>query len=494
MEESGKASARRERRRLLSARSILLAAFLCASISAPLEALDVDFFVSSYEAVVGDEVEVRITVYGVDPGSVTLEVADVPVGLTQSASRKERERLENPATPGEPRAVATVIAQKWIASVAGSYTLGPFVVTAKGETASIPPIHLSVAKPRASGETTLRWRLAPGEARVGDAMRIVLEASLYGTAGSVFCDAPENALLEAVPVPVASTVSTAGDGWTPVAAWNWTPLGAGLESLPVAVLEYETPEGQSRKVASPVISVSVAPGARNATERGIPRSLGRAFSKPAGKATSDEDPSRDAAPFRAPPEPPALSSYPDDPIFADSRALWAKGSCVEALAALRRAEHERFFPNKYRDARVACEIALALSEVLPVPPAAWKHLSVIGTALFLSLALTLRLAGFRFRFFARLSYLVFALMAFAAAFSVFVYVKDLKPVGVVNLSAPALLHVPESRSSVVENLRPGLPVRVLRSTGDWLFVETPSSLRGWLPSRGVTVYTATENR
>jgi len=494
MEESGKASARRERRRLLSARSILLAAFLCASISAPLEALDVDFFVSSYEAVVGDEVEVRITVYGVDPGSVTLEVADVPVGLTQSASRKERERLENPATPGEPRSVATVIAQKWIASVAGSYTLGPFVVTAKGETASIPPIHLSVAKPRASGETTLRWRLAPGEARVGDAMRIVLEASLYGTAGSVFCDAPENALLEAVSVSIASTVSTAGDGWTPVAAWNWTPLEAGLESLPVAVLEYETPEGQSRKVASPVISVSVAPGARNATERGIPRSLGRAFSKPAGKDQSDGGLSRDAAPFRAPPEPLALSAYPDDPVFADSRALWTKGSCVEALAALRRAEHERFFPKKYRDARVACENALALSEVFPVPPAAWKHLSVIGTALFLSLAFTLRLAGFRFRFFARLSYPAFALMVFAAAFSVFVYVKDLKPAGVVNLSAPALLHVPESRSSVVENLRPGLPVRVLRSTGDWLFVETPSSLRGWLPARGVTVYTAQENR
>jgi hypothetical protein len=242
------------------------------------------------------------------------------------------------------------------------------------------------------------------------------------------------------------------------------------------------------------MSVPVAPGARNATERGIPRSLGRAFSKPAGKDQRDEGLSRDAVLFRAPPEPLALSAYPDDPVFADSRALWAKGSCVEALAALRRAEHERFFPKKYRDARVACENALALSEVFPVPPAAWKHLSVIGTALFLSLALTLRLAGFRFRFFARLSYPAFALMVFAASFSVFVYVKDLKPAGVVNLSAPALLHVPESRSSVVENLRPGLPVRVLRATGDWLFVETPSSLRGWLPSRGVTVYTAQENR
>ena len=55
-----------------------------------------------------------------------------------------------------------------------------------------------------------------------------------------------------------------------------------------------------------------------------------------------------------------------------------------------------------------------------------------------------------------------------------------------------LYHVPDPGSSVVERLPEGLPVRVIKVARDWLYVETPTALRGWIPSKNAFLYTGTE--
>ena len=502
MEESGRAVVSRKRCRLLTVRAFLL--FTALALFAPLSAFafDVDFFVSTYETTVGGEVELRFTVFGADPGDTSIEIADVPGALAQSSSRKERQRVADPGS-GNGSASATVITQTWIATASGGVTLGPFILRVAGETVTVPPVHIAIAEPRSSGKTELRWKIDSTTARTGDPLRIVLEASLYGKADAVFCDAPENAILEAMPLALTDAQSTGGssDGssaketgsgkWEPVAVWKWTPLVAGDQQLPVAVLEYTTPEGESRKAASPVFSVNVGHGTGARTDLGLPRTLGKAFTPPdAGAETDGSGGEGDMGQIADAPLPQAVSTLPDAGLASAVREHWANGDRAGALALLRHAEHARLFPRPYRAARESCEDALSITASRGVPPAAWKQLAVIGAAFFLSIALILRLASLRVRSLGAFAFLSFALSLGLAVFAAMVYIQDRHPAGV--SATASLYHVPEEHSTVVDRLKEGLPVIVLKSARDWLYVETPSSLRGWIPASRVRIYTGTE--
>jgi hypothetical protein len=486
----------------LTVRAILLSAAF--ALFAPLSAFafDVDFFVSSYETTVGGEVELRFTVFGADPGDTSIEIADVPSELAQSSSRKERQRVADTRS-GNGSTSATVITQTWIAIASGGVTLGPFTLRVGGETATVPPVHIAIAEPRSSGKTELRWKIGSGGARTGEPLRITLEAALYGKADAVFCDAPENAILEALPLSLADGQSSGGNSggsaakdaesgkWAPVAVWKWTPLATGDQQLPVAVLEYTTPEGETRKAASPIFSVTVAHGTGARTDFGVPRTLGKAFTPPDPDAEADGSGGDDGTgPIANAPLPQAVSSLPDAGLASAVREHWANGDRAGALALLRHAEHARLFPRPYRAAREACEATLSIADSRGVPPAAWKQLAVIGSALFLSLALILRLASLKIRSFGALAFLSFALSLGLAVFAAIVYIQDRHPAGVT--ATASLYHVPEEHSTVVDRLKEGLPVIIVKSARDWLYVETPSSLRGWIPSSRVRIYTGTE--
>lgn len=490
MEESGRAGVSRKRRRLLTVRAFLLSAAFALLAPLSASALDVDFFVSTYETTVGGEVELRFTVFGADPGATSIEIADVPSELAQSSSRKERQRVADPSS-GNGSASATVITQTWIATTSGGVTLGPFTLRVGGETATVPPVHIAIAEPRSSGKTELRWKIDSTQARTGEPLRITLEAALYGKADAVFCDAPENAILEAMPLSLADAKDADSGKWAPVAVWKWTPVAVGSQQLPVAVLEYTTPEGETRKAASPIFSVTVAHGTGARTDLGLTRTLGKAFTQPDKDAATDgSDGEGGMGPTVSVPLPQTVSSLPDAALASAVRGRWANGDRAGALALLRHAERARLFPRPYRAARESCETALSIAASRDVPPAAWKQLAVIGAAVFLSLALIVRLASLRARSLGALAFLSFALSLGLAVFAAMVYIQDRHPAGVT--ATASLYHVPEEHSTVVDRLKEGLPVIVLKSSRDWLYVETPSSLRGWIPSSRVRIYTGTE--
>ena len=479
--------------------------FLGAICAFPLCAFEVDIFVSSFEILPGQEMTLEFTVYGASPSDTSVENPSFPKSFMQTSSRKERRRVERKGSLAGNSADATVISQKWIPSEAGNFSLGPFTVKVKGEKVELPPVYITVTAPPAAEFTGLRWETAPEQGRVGKPLRITLEACLKGTVGAVSCDAPENALLEPVSLPVSASGtgakgaqnsagedSRSSDGnpaWVPVAAWKWTPLSSGECQLPIAVLEYTTPAGKTLKIASQPYSVTVAPGSPEFAESRNPQTVGKAFASPLPEKTGDTGvkQARSVSAFPVPDV--SGTKYSAITVAAD---FWRKGSYREALAALRHAEYTTLFPRAYRAVRLACEDSLGLGETLPVPPAAWKPFAVIGAVVLLFLGLALYLVGTRLRVSRQFPNVLLFASAALAIFAVFVYTRDLKPAGVISRSS--LLHVPETSSTVVEILPEGTAIRILRKAGDWAYVETPSSLRGWIRGGQVVEYTKTERQ
>ncbi|HNY21124.1 MAG TPA: SH3 domain-containing protein [Treponemataceae bacterium] len=467
MEKSG-----RRRTNIKGSRLLILALALLLPARAAF-AFDADIRVSSYDVVEGETVRVEIVVRGASPAETAVEVQAIPDSFVAGASSKERASVD-----------ATSVAHEWKATERGTWPLGPFEVRVKGEAITLPPAYITVSPSRAKGEyAALRWVVPVDDgngqviaARTGVPTRIVLEASLSGKIGSVSCPAPENALLEAR-LFRQDSVKGSEPGWIPVGVWDWTPLADGTQELPRATLEYADSSGAQKRITSESRSIAVSRASTRSRGSQIPRSLRGAFSPDPRAEGSD-----------------ASSASRGNGGEGAGAGTEAERENAERLRSLRRAEYRSLFPQRVRAERLALEEELGLGETFDVPPAAWKPFAVIGAVVFVLLALVLRLMGSSGsnpkRFLTRLSIVAFACALSLAIFAVSLYTRDVKTAGV-SLGVE-LLHVPETSSTVVERLRGGTPLRVRRVAGEWLYVETPSSLSGWIPSEAFLEYTVTE--
>lgn len=471
MEKPGRRGASIEGSRLLILALILLLPARAAF------AFGADLRVSSYDVVEGENVRVEIVVQGASPSETAVEVKSTPESFIAGASSKERSSAD-----------ATSVSFEWKATEPGTWPLGPFEIRVKGETILLPPAYITVSPNRSTGDyAALRWVVLDGEgatqvseaqvsARTGAPTRIVLEAYVTGKIGSVSCPAPENALLEAR-LFRQDTLQGSEPGWKPVGVWDWTPLAAGKQELPRATIEYEDAGGAQKRIASESRSIPVARATVRSRGSQIPRALRGAFTPDPETGDGASSPTRSG--------------------------LGAKGANTggdgerenaERLRTLRRAEYRSLFPQRVRAERLALEESFGLGETFDVPPAAWKPFAVIGAVVSSLLALALRLMGSSGsnpkRLLTRLSVVAFAFALSLAIFAVSLYTRDIQTAGV--CLGVELLHVPETSSTVVERLRGGTPLRVRRVAGDWLYVETPASLSGWIPSESFLEYTATE--
>lgn len=482
MEESGRKFLRPRNGRLLT--RFFGTFFLCLCTGLPLAALEVDLFVSSFEVAPGESVVISFTVNGSEPATTSLAEPAVPESFLPSSSRKELAQLESTGIFSGSRTRATVITREWIPSESGSFSLGPFTVTSGTESVTLPPVYITVVSPLKAEISALRWSVADGGAKNGKPLSIALEALLEGKPGPVTCAAPENAILTAVPatgrIPGDAPVSDAG--WITVAEYEWTPLAEGSLALPVAMLEYTTPAGDVRKIASRNQTVTVSGAAAVSGQAPVSGALGKAFTRPAA-ATAAITENTGPVPF-------SLEGLPAEIARSLSGMPWQAGNYARILHVLRTAEYTGLFPSRYRAIRRAAEESLSLGETLDVPPAAWKLWCVTGCAALLSLSLLLRLAGGRSAFLRGLSFMGFSASLLLAIFAVFVYTRDMLPAGVV--TGGNLMTVPEPSSTVIETLSEGRTVRIRRTAGDWHFVSTDSSLEGWLPASGVLQYTIME--
>lgn len=420
----------------------LLIVFLLVNIF-PAWAINVDFFVSSFEFLQGESLRVELVVQETDPAAASLSISSIPDSFVLTQSRKERTFRD------------TSFSLEWTVMDFGEYSLGPFVLIVGEETIEMPVIHLVVGAPPLSDTTEVRWVIDGEPSRVGEKKRITLEGFFTGTLESVFCPVPENALLEEVPL----TGMKKTKGWTTIGQWYWTPLFEGSQSLPLALIEFSLEDRGIRTIASSPLVLSVKPARIPHSKTEVSEGLLRAFS-----------------------EVPSLDEKKETQIEIDR-------STIERIAELRHTEYVSFFPSHIRKERELLEADLLLNKTKKVPYAAWKATSVIGSIILIFLFFFSRVMSQKWSFFkhiARISFLCAVFLVFSA-FSI--YMSD--RLGAAVVLSNQLRHVPEHASSITTEIIPGSSVTILKRAGDWVYVETTKPLRGWIQAEYIIEYTRT---
>lgn len=477
MEESRRRVNQFRNSRLLT---VFALGFFCAVDA---HALEADIFVSSFEVSPGDSVVVSITVPDSDPANTSMDELAIPSSCTLVSSRKEKKMSAGVGVFSAARVSSTVITHEWMMSSPGDFSFGPFVIRSDGDSVVMPEVTITVTQPSSVfAKALLRWSVVGSNATVGQPSRIVLEGFFSGTVGKITCEAPENALLLDIPLSsVSSSLAETENGWRVLSSYDWIPLNSGAQELPRTKVDFTSDTGGVLKVISQEATVTVAPESA-ATDHTLPASATLPAFSPASKVKSDAGDMKLVSFPTLPPELPFGKEVLENPE--------AKGNYAKILYILRRAEYTSLFPAKYRNVRLQAENSLGLTNTLPVPRSAWNAPLMVFSVILLICGFLLSLAGLKKRVF---RYVAFPLMfcSFAVAISAFyLYTRDLVPSGVVISSA--LLHVPESSSTVIEILREGSTVRIQRRAGDWAYVSTDSSMKGWLFLDHILQYTKLE--
>lgn len=416
---------------------LLIALSLFTLFSA--SATNVDFFVSSFEFLQGEPLRVELVVQDTEPSNASLNILNVPDSFVLIQSRKER------------RSRDTLFSLEWTVLEFGDYSLGPFLLIVGDETIEMPVIHLMVGPPSVTDTTQVRWVIDEGKYRVGERKPIALEAFFTGSVIAIHCPVPENALLEEVySSPLVNT-----NGWTIVGKWLWTPLMDGPQSLPAALIEFSLENRAGRTIASTPLTVKVeAARVVNASPE-VTGALLKAFS--------------------------------DLPTVEKVQEPQIDIATIKRVAELRHEEYISYFPSQIRKEREKLEKILLLKNTPKVPYAPWKAVSVIGTIVLVFLFLLFHIASQRWRGFKHFSRFI-ALVAFLfLACAVYIYISDISEYGVV--LSDNLRHVPENTSSIIAEVLPGSSVKILKSAGDWVYVETTDPSRGWVQIASIIEYT-----
>jgi len=465
------------RRRLLSG-AIAVVALALARAEGP-ESLGATLFVSSFEVEVGDVVVVEVIVRDAEPRKVSVTVTETPPSFSLVGGRRERRQL----TEGDAAGQAAVVRFEYATSEAGEFSLGSFEVSIDGSRVILPAVRVVVTRAPGAVLAELRWRLEEQSPAVALASVITLEVRGVASSATVRCDAPENAMLE--PLAVESGTIDA-DGWFELARYRWTPLFPGSHALPVATVS--DPDHGSFSSPRTTVSVRDRAAAREKADRpgaasGDDPALRDAFSAPKGPRAPNSSVGDSGAlpefPVAAESVPKRLSS-----IVVEARRAWESGDAATAIASLRRAERADLFPARVRALRELAEVSLGFAPGEAQGLAAWKPFALPIAAILAALAFVARLVSLSLP---RMRFVSFGIaLAFLAvlAFSARVYLGDRYPIAVSR--GASLSHVPAPRSSVVSIAGEGRSLRVRRSAGDWLFVETEGKA-GWVRRDDVIV-------
>ncbi len=449
MEKPGKRQRGKHSGGLLRARAPSLAAFLLF-LASPLAAISVSVEVSGSVIEVGSEVTVLVTAYGATLGETSLDYGTLPAGFELSGGKKEAARLAPPERNNGEAMPSVVFTVTFRAVTPGVWDIGPFVLRAGNEGFNGGTVNLTVpgTVTGIDGGQELRWAMqGDGVPRAGSGRTIALMGPKIALSADILCPAPENALLEPMEAPAGGGAGTEG-GLVTLASYRWTPLVAGDVALPSAQVS-GLPGGMS--LFSVPASVTVYPAVAQDGAKSVLPGLAKAFSA--------SGPSRSAQ---------AVSDTAHDTALL-----------VERLARLRSEEYRSLFPGKTRAERLTLERDSGLGETLPVPPAAWKLPAVLGSAIFLALALFFSLLSSKIPLFGGAGLAAGFLAIALAFFAVSLYIRDTHPAGVAE--GGPLYNVPEYGSRTLESIPDGTALFGLREAGDWAYVEGVDGARGWIP-------------
>ena len=523
MEKNGRNSHGNARAGLLKSgawriRAFLLACFLLFCAFAPFAA-ETEMMLSGPPFVAGEAFAVSFAFYGASPDAVFWEGEGdtasgygymeeaFPPSFSLEAVRKSSAAMPQQGVFASSGSRAAVIAIEIIPKEAGEFDIGPFLFRAGSERVTFAPVHISVAAPasqaggQSSGELRLFWLVQerqggglvpPSEAfslEAGQGALIVLMSPSHAE-GSVSCPAPENALLESAsvnPLEIDSLLPFGlPSGYSPAAAYIWTPLFHGRQSLPQAAFSpagggaASFSEEAEAVIAAPQIEQSLPP------EQGLP------------------------AATALPPEPPApLLEKPAafSPRAADSRfeaslanaasSLWDEGQQARAAVILRSAENAFPFRKRIAEMRSAADEALdvegksvgALERLLFFAPFVLILLVLIlFAALFISWAAPSKKGGKSDPSFGGKKLIISCAVLAALAAGGALCASLSGGMEEAAASGGFLRRVPDGEAAAVALVKPGAPLKIESRTASWLYVKTLSGEAGWYPSSEIIVY------
>lgn len=434
------------------------------------------------ECTEGESIVIEIHVFPAKPAHTTMSVESVPRGFSLVSSRKERRRRVDPSSFDSGRVDSVVFFQEWAAGEAGRGVLGPFIVMVDGVEQVLAPLDVQVHLRHDTGRGELRWEVVEDlhEIYQETAVTLVLEGRYLHEIFDLKCPLPRNALLEQSDSGLLQT-EVSGAEWKPVARFSWTPLSAGSQTLPFARIAYRTDDGQDVTVGSARQTLSVRPAVSASSGDAVSPLLSDAFAE----LPRQEDVPGDSS--RTVPVPESLEKTAD-PAVMPALTAWQIGRYGEAVATLRRMEHESLFPGHYRHLRQDAERALGFAEYPPPPSRILVRIVLILSSVLL---LTVVLLFFLRKKARILSWcftiaLSFLLVTVIAGF--FVLPAAFQPQA--TSTGGVLRQIPEDNAGIVSSIPAGTPVVVLKKTGSWYYVRFPVMGSGWVPEEQIIPYTS----
>lgn len=461
-------------------KTLIYLALLLLPMSVAAYQVELDAPVS--ECIEGESVFVEIHVFPAKPAHTTVEVESVPRGFSLVSSRKERRRRDDPSSFDSGRVDSVVFSQEWAAGAAGLRVLGPFIVTVDGIEQVLAPLEVQVHLRHDAGRGELRWEVAgdPHEIFQGTAVPLVLEGRYLHEMFELQCPPPRNALLEqSDPGFVPSGV--AGSEWKPVAYFSWTPLASGSQVLPFARVSYRTDNGEEATAGSVRRTLSVRPAVSVSSGDTVSPLLSDAFAE----LPRDEEAPGDEN--RTVPVPDMLEKTADPAVIPALNA-WRNGRYGEAVATLRRMEHESLFSGRYRYIRQEAERSLGFSEYSPPPARALVRIVLILSTVLLLMVAVLFILKKRARILSRCFMIALFFLLVTVIAGLFVLPPAIHPQAV--STGGVLRQIPEDNAGIVSSIPAGTPVVVLKKTGSWYYVRLPAMGSGWVPGDQIIPYTS----
>lgn len=479
MEEPRMARRNREHPGLLRVLACCLA-LLSSGAGAPLgaqtgpeEPLELSLSLSAASIEAGDALSLVLLVRHPNPTEVAVFPGRFPDAVVVEKIRTEPRSLPSPSGAEERW---TRVEYSLRVNEAGTFTLGPFGVSAAGKTAVAAPVTV-VAEARRIGEVSARslsWSGVPERAVQGLPFVCSLVVSGFVPADEAAAQAPEDAVFEALPVSASDRQAGV------VARFRVTALGSRTLTLPGASIA----DRAGGRVAAPPVRIPLdaagtTPGGAPADGVQVP-----AVESPTARPTVPADLGSLGAALVSP-----IAAAFHSRALAQARAAWLARDYVSALAALRAAERDSILGPALGPLRRAAERVLSLSDAtaepwIPLPLAAAAAVCGIlsgllafsavrgGRRLFSSAVTT----GRRRRFIGSIAACV-VFLGVAVGISVS---RLAAPRGVV-LSACESFRVPESGSAKSASFSEGQAARELaRAGGNWLYVETGDGRFGWV--------------
>ena len=497
----------------------LFSLFICVLFPLSVFPVEAELKLSSSDFFEGEPFTLAFIFYGLNPDEVTGEF-EAAGGLSSGAEdnpsagifpesfkieafRKTLSFLSPPGASSARSIPSTVVTFDIVARDSGNFTAGPFRFSAAGEAFVFDPVAVYVGKIESGflsddsfyTGTSIFWLLEEEGSFVspedfagavsGRSVRIVF-AVPRELEGEVFSPAPENAILEAAPLP-DETGGLSGPNISFAAAFYWTPLYPGKQELPQAVFSFTAESGAEVSLSSSPAYVDVLPDTDGTAESGS-----SSFVRPGGEK-KQENPSSAVNPEI----PAALVLGEDSPGFElavaeKCRGLWAEGSYASAAVLLRTAESLYPMYSGISGMRKAVDEALSVKG----KSSGNIELAVFFLPFFLIPASVVVLAASLLVFLKNrkngtakiLLFTGAAVLVLGLGFSVYTRLSG----GIMEAASTGgvISLIPEINSTPVAPAPAGTPLKILGKAGGWYHVRTNSGESGWYPFEDTVVYTS----